>query len=540
MDKIPKAWAFSHLSELVVNGGICTDGDWVESKDQDPDGEIRLIQLADIGDGIFSNKSSRFLNKHSGDMLNVTRLKADDILVARMPKPLGRACLFPKVNYAACTVVDILIFRSGSESISQKCLMYFINSPQVRGRMELLSSGSTRKRISGKHLKELSLPIPPEKEQNRIANKIDTLLSHSRKAKKLLDTTPKLAELYRASVFKKYMLGGFDNLHEIKNPAVISIGRPSTKLRDGWVWTKLLDVAKLESGHTPRKSNPLFWNKGDIPWISLKDIRSADQKTIFDTSLYPNQTGIDSSSARVLPKGTVVLSRDISVGYVTIMGREMATSQHFANWVCGPKINNYYLQYALTSSRDYLLNSGQGTTVKTIYMPALKEFYIALPSLENQLEIVQTIQDKFLRIDEIQTFSKVCDAQVSQLDRSILSKAYRGKLVHQDPHEEPASELLKRIKRKRKQMESEPEFQKSVVQKSNLRKKSEMVIPILEALRKSQEPLSSQQLLSAAGYPNNADTDQIEKFFLEIRQAMNDKQVEMWREDNQDYFRLVG
>lgn len=59
----------------LAEGGLFSDGDWVESKDQDPNGEIRLIQLADIGDGNFIDKSSRFMNKETTDRLNCTYLQ---------------------------------------------------------------------------------------------------------------------------------------------------------------------------------------------------------------------------------------------------------------------------------------------------------------------------------------------------------------------------------------------------------------------------------------------------------------------------------
>src|SRR2546421_9201051 len=98
------------LAELLSDG-LFIDGDWVESKDQDPDGEVRLIQLADIGDGVFRDRSSRFLTRDKAKELGCTFLKPGDILVARMPDPLGRACIFPGVAQPAVTAVDICILR---------------------------------------------------------------------------------------------------------------------------------------------------------------------------------------------------------------------------------------------------------------------------------------------------------------------------------------------------------------------------------------------------------------------------------------------
>ena len=75
MTCLPSTWAIAPLGNLIATDGIFTDGDWIESKDQDPNGEIRLIQLADIADSRFLDKSSRFLTRQKADELNCTFLK---------------------------------------------------------------------------------------------------------------------------------------------------------------------------------------------------------------------------------------------------------------------------------------------------------------------------------------------------------------------------------------------------------------------------------------------------------------------------------
>ena len=100
---------YNELNQAILS---MSDGDWVESKDQDPAGDVRLIQLADVGDGYFINKSNRFMNLETSKKLNCTYLKKGDILIARMPDPLGRCCIFPfDENEKFVTVVDIAILR---------------------------------------------------------------------------------------------------------------------------------------------------------------------------------------------------------------------------------------------------------------------------------------------------------------------------------------------------------------------------------------------------------------------------------------------
>ncbi|MBE7526228.1 MAG: restriction endonuclease subunit S [Burkholderiales bacterium] len=177
MSELPRGWAYACLPELISSDGVFVDGDWVESKDQDPDGNVRLIQLADIGDGRYLDKSNRFLNQSKAIELGCTFLKRGDVLVARMPDPLGRACIFLDDRKQAVTVVDVCVVRGRLEHFDHTWLMHFINSPSFRADIHSLQSGSTRNRISRGNLSTLKLPVPPRAEQTRIVAKLEELLS---------------------------------------------------------------------------------------------------------------------------------------------------------------------------------------------------------------------------------------------------------------------------------------------------------------------------------------------------------------------------
>ena len=123
-------WIETTLGEICADG-LFADGDWVESKDQDPEGDYRLLQLADIGDGTFLNKSDRWMNREQFNRLGCTKLEVNDVLIARMPDPIGRACLFPEGLPVCATVVDVAIVRTGNETL-QKFLALLINSSDFR------------------------------------------------------------------------------------------------------------------------------------------------------------------------------------------------------------------------------------------------------------------------------------------------------------------------------------------------------------------------------------------------------------------------
>lgn len=150
----------------------------------------------------------------------------------------------------------------------------------------------------------------------------------------------------------------------------------------------------MESGHTPSRRHPEYWG-GDIPWISVKDARGSHGGVIHDTEEHTNELGIENSSARLLPTNTVCLSRGGTVGYVFRLGRPMATSQGFANWICGPELLPEFLAYLLLRERNALDRFASGTTIQTIYYPDLKAFHVCLPPLPEQRRIVAILDDAF-------------------------------------------------------------------------------------------------------------------------------------------------
>jgi len=185
----------------------------------------------------------------------------------------------------------------------------------------------------------------------------------------------------------------------------LSLGDPQTTLPDGWAWTRLTALARLETGHTPSRKRADFWG-GTVPWIGIRDATGNHGRVIDDTLQHASEVGIENSSARVLPANTVCLSRTASVGYVVVMGRPMATSQDFVNWVCGHELDWRFLKHVLVAETHALRRFSHGTTHQTIYFPEAKALHIACPPLPEQRAIASvlgTLDDK------IESNRRVCD-----------------------------------------------------------------------------------------------------------------------------------
>jgi type I restriction enzyme S subunit len=212
----------------------------------------------------------------------------------------------------------------------------------------------------------------------------------------------------------------------------LSVGNPATPLPEGWAWTLLTDVARLESGHTPSRKHPEYWG-GDVPWVGITDATSNHGRTIHATEQQTNPLGIANSSARILPAGTVCLSRTASVGYVVMMGVPMATSQDFVNWVCSDRLNPHFLKYILLLENASFRMFSMGTTHQTIYFPEVKAFHIALPSRKIQDKIVEVVSAFDEKIESNLITMQACKAVARTIFRDwfvdygpVICKAVGG------------------------------------------------------------------------------------------------------------------
>lgn len=200
---------------------------------------------------------------------------------------------------------------------------------------------------------------------------------------------------------------------------------PTTSARQGWRWHRLTELARLATGHTPSRRHPEYWD-GDIPWIQLPDIRALDGETATDTSERINDLGIQNSAAVLLPTGTVCLSRTASVGFVTIMGRPMATSQDFVNWVCGPNLDPHFLMYLLMANRQAIRDLGSGAVHQTVYFPTVESFSVCVPELKEQRRLARNIAEQLASADAAMRASNDRLAAAELLPAAYISKVFEN------------------------------------------------------------------------------------------------------------------
>ena len=159
---------FGDTPERVELSSLCEtfiDGDWIEAKDQAEDG-IRLIQTGNVGVGVFKDKGdkARYISEDTFERLNCTEVKNGDILVSRLPDPVGRACIIPEGLGKTITAVDCTIIRL-VDKIVPKFFIAFTNTPDYAMQIKKVLSGTTRLRVSRANLGKMQVPLPAIQKQ---------------------------------------------------------------------------------------------------------------------------------------------------------------------------------------------------------------------------------------------------------------------------------------------------------------------------------------------------------------------------------------
>ena len=171
---------FGFVGVIIVKLKDCcillTDGDWIESKDQSASG-IRLIQTGNVGNGEYLEKENRakYISEETFKKLGCTEIFPGDILVSRLPDPVGRACLIPEKDERMITAVDCSILRVDESKLNKRYLLHFLKSSGYYSQLSGKLAGTTRIRVSRKNLEQVVIEVPDRESQELVVAVIDKL-----------------------------------------------------------------------------------------------------------------------------------------------------------------------------------------------------------------------------------------------------------------------------------------------------------------------------------------------------------------------------
>ena len=211
---------------------------------------------------------------------------------------------------------------------------------------------------------------------------------------------------------------------------------------EGWMWTTLGVIGTWQSGGTPSRSNKSYYG-GNIPWLKTGDLNDG---YITHIPEFITEEAVVNSSAKLNPVGSVLIAMyGATIGKLGILTFPATTNQACCACIEYDAIDPMFLFYFLLSQRTAFIAKGGGGAQPNISKEIIVKTYIPLPPFLEQQRIVAEIERWFSLIDIIENGKNDLQNIIKQTKNKILDLAIHGKLVSQDPNDEPAIELLKRI-----------------------------------------------------------------------------------------------
>lgn len=351
------------------------DGNWIESKDQSVEG-IRLVQTGNIGEGIYLDKPNhaKFISDETFSRLKCTEVFRGDVLVSRLPTPVGRACLLPHSNTRMVTAVDCTIIRFNKGKFLPEYFIYFSMSTNYLSQVNKHLAGSTRVRISRKNLESIIVPLPPLETQKLIAQTLDTA-----------------AELL---AMRKQQLAELDNL--IKSTFYDMFGDVATNEKK-WEVEKLGNISGVQGGL--QVTSKRVENSIELPYLRVANV----YRDLLDLREIKMIKVTEAEAEKVcLVKGDILIveghGNPTEIGRSAVWDASIQPCLHQNHLIRVRVDTNFALPIFIShyinspSGKQQMFKVGKTTSgLNTISTKNVKETFVVLPPLPLQTQFAEIV-----------------------------------------------------------------------------------------------------------------------------------------------------
>lgn len=440
MSKLPKNWCECKLEDLgKIFGGYA-----FKSSNYTLDG-ARVVRITNVQKGHFEDETPKFYSIQN--FLNDYLLQNDDILIS-LTGNVGRVCKIEQKYLPAYLNQRVEAFRINNK-ICAKFVYYLMQQQEFEKKCIENSKGVAQKNLSPEYIKKYVIFFPPLDEQKRIVEKIEELFSDIDNGIKDLKIAQAQIKQYRQSVLKSAFEGKLtDNwrqLHKCEKNMEIKEETGIYKIPHSWLWCKLTAIGTLNRGkskHRPRNDKKLYGGK--YPFIQTGDVKEANMYIHKYSQTY-NDFGL--SQSKLWNENTLCITIAANIAETAILKIKACFPDSIVGFVKNKYLYSEELvEYYFRTIKGKLEKYAPATAQKNINLSVLNDILFPLPSLPEQQQIVAEIEKRFAVADEMEKAVKDSLLQAEKLKQSILKQAFAGKLVPQNPNDEPAAVLLERIK----------------------------------------------------------------------------------------------
>lgn len=326
----------------------------------------------------------------------------------------------------------------GSIGVSNKYICHYLNQFNYHGYV----NGATRLKLTQASMRQMPVILAPSSEQTRIANKLDSLIAKVEAAQTHLEKIPIILKRFRQSVLAAATSG--EVTKEWREERSISL--------EGWVDYSLGDLALVQTGSTPLKNEKSYYVGGTIPWLTST---VTSKRVVLHSDNFVTEKAVKECRLKIFKPGTLLIAmygEGKTRGQVTEISIEAAINQACAAVIVDEeKAYRDYIRLCIQSNYEKTRMMAEGGNQPNLNLSKVRSIPILLPSENEQIEIIRRVESLFVLVDTVEKQFNEAKASADKLTKSILTKAFKGDLVPQDPNDEPAEKLLERIKLLREQ-----------------------------------------------------------------------------------------
>lgn len=519
--KLPEGWIWVSLIELLAR---------LESGSR-PKGGVAgvLVGIPSIGgehlnySGGFNVSRIKYIPTEFANQMNNGRIQKNDILIVKDGATTGKTCFvdifFPFEN--AYVNEHVFIARTIPEIIDPKFVFWYLWSKTGQNKICSQITGTAQGGINQSFAYNIEIPLPPLLDQHRIAEKLDQLMGYIREAQAALDEVPVLLKQFRQKVLAMAVSGELTREWREENSSNTISFESKSKDKNGWAILNANECCKVvQSGITP-KGKP-FTDTGDVPFLKVYNI--VDQKIDFDYKPQFIPLEVHQKEA----KRSIGYPNDVLMNIVgPPLGKVALLTEQFPEWNmnqaitlfrCKPFLLPKFLYFVLCEgtpikiiAKDYRGVAGQSN----ISLSQCRDFEFAIPPLDEQSKIINTVEHFFFIADQITSDYKTAKDQLESLPQAILAKAFSGKLTSITIGSENALALLQRIREEKVKLENigkrkasktiDKKTPKSIMStnltiKELLEKTPGVKVPVKEVLEKTKYNKSKDNPLDMNGF----------------------------------------
>lgn len=395
--------------------------------------------------------------------------------------------------------------KIGTVGIDKRYLFYSLKRPGLVEYVTNISHGLNMPRIGTKAGRDAQIPIAPFNEQKRIADKLDALLAWVDACRERFDRVEQILKHFRQAVLAAATSG-----------ALTEEWRGTNRLTRNWSKTRLAEIGGLGRGkskHRPRNDPRLY--DGPYPFIQTGDVSQSGGTIHSHTQTY-SEFGL--AQSKLWPAGTVCITIAANIADTAILSYPACFPDSVVGFIANPpQCLPQFVKWSIDVIRTELEAFAPAAAQKNINLAVLNNVEFELPPLVEQHEIVRRVETLFAFADRLEARYTAAHTQVENMTPSLLAKAFCGELVPQDPNDEPANELLKRIN-EQKLNESEQKRKPRANTIKNERNMNTKAATILDELVSVLDQLGGDAMADLLLMESGL-TDDIDRFFELLREG---------------------